>query len=180
MSDPPPGLYARFKASIKSLKRELLAVHYAVQDPSTGWPPRIIAALAIAYALSPFDLIPDFIPVLGLIDDLIILPAMLWLAIYLIPDEAMERGRVRAEVEPLRLAKNWVTAALFFAMWNVFFGWAAWAATRHWGTGQLHDAAPLVAAGVVAAAVTGEVVWAVLQIRKERQTDVEQPLLAEP
>lgn len=185
MSDPAPpapsGWYARFKAAVKKLKRDLLAVHYAVQDPACGWAPRLVAALALAYALSPFDLIPDFIPVLGLIDDLIILPAMLWLAIYLIPGEALAAGRARAETEPLRLAKNWVTAALFFAMWDAFLGWTAWAAAHRWGGEALRDDAPLVAVAVVAAAVLGEAIWATLQIRSERRaSELQQRLLAEP
>ena len=77
-SEAAPGIYERFKAAIKKIKREILAVYYAVQDPAVGYWARLIAALAIGYALSPFDLIPDFIPVLGLIDDLIILPGIIY------------------------------------------------------------------------------------------------------
>ncbi len=57
----------------------MLALFYASQDPSVGWAPRVIAAFVLAYALSPMDLIPDFIPVLGFLDDLILLPGMIWL-----------------------------------------------------------------------------------------------------
>jgi len=60
----------------------VLALFYASQDPSVGWVPRVIAAFALAYALSPLDLIPDFIPVLGILDDLILLPGMIWLVSY--------------------------------------------------------------------------------------------------
>lgn len=70
-------MYQHFKAAVKALKREILALNYALKDRGVGWLPRIVAMLAIAYALSPLDLIPDFIPVLGLIDDLIILPGKL-------------------------------------------------------------------------------------------------------
>lgn len=57
----------------------MLALFYASQDPAVGWAPRVIAAFVLAYALSPVDLIPDFIPVLGILDDLILLPGMIWL-----------------------------------------------------------------------------------------------------
>lgn len=66
-----------FKKSVKRLKSNILALYYAAHHPDCGILPRIIAAVAVAYALSPIDLIPDFIPVLGLLDDLIILPGAL-------------------------------------------------------------------------------------------------------
>lgn len=71
---PALGLLARLKAAVKRLKREVLALSFAMHDPRTGLGPRAIAGLAIAYALSPIDLIPDFIPIVGLVDDLLILP----------------------------------------------------------------------------------------------------------
>ena len=71
---PSPGWYQQFKNAVKKMKREVLAVYYAIQDPEVGWIPRAVAGIALAYALSPLDLIPDFIPILGLIDDLLILP----------------------------------------------------------------------------------------------------------
>jgi uncharacterized membrane protein YkvA (DUF1232 family) len=73
------GLLSWLKRAAKQLKRNVLALYYATQDPDVGWAPRVIAAFVLAYALSPMDLIPDFIPVLGIIDDLILLPGMLWL-----------------------------------------------------------------------------------------------------
>lgn len=69
-----PGWYQRFKNAAKKTKREVLALYYAAQDPEVGWLPKGVTAIALAYALSPLDLIPDFIPILGLVDDLIILP----------------------------------------------------------------------------------------------------------
>lgn len=73
------GLLSWLKQAAKQLKRNVLAVYYATLDPYVGWAPRCIAGFALAYALSPMDLIPDFIPVLGIIDDLVLLPGMLWL-----------------------------------------------------------------------------------------------------
>jgi len=73
------GLFAWLQHAAKQLKRSVLALFYASQDPSVGWAPRVIAAFVLAYALSPMDLIPDFIPVFGILDDLILLPGMIWL-----------------------------------------------------------------------------------------------------
>ena len=111
------GLLRRYMDAAKALNREVLALYYATRDPATGWAAWTVAAVAVGYALSPFDLIPDFIPVLGLVDDLIILPALIWLAVKLIPEEAMQRGRHTADTERLRLSSNWVTACLFFLIW---------------------------------------------------------------
>jgi uncharacterized membrane protein YkvA (DUF1232 family) len=86
------GLTARLKA----LKRETLAVMLAARDPRTPWPAKALAALVIAYALSPVDLIPDFIPILGYVDDLILVPAGIWLVLRLIPPEVMADARARA------------------------------------------------------------------------------------
>ncbi len=82
-------LVQRFQKAAKALKREVLTLYYACADPRTSWVMKLLPLLAIAYALSPIDLIPDFIPVLGLLDDLIILPLLIWLSIKLIPPEVV-------------------------------------------------------------------------------------------
>ena len=74
-----------FKKSLRALKSELAALYLAYRDPRTPWYARVAAILVIAYALSPIDLIPDFIPVLGYLDDLVILPLGIFIAIKLIP-----------------------------------------------------------------------------------------------
>jgi hypothetical protein len=74
---------------------------------------------ALAYALSPLDLIPDFIPILGLVDDLILLPGMIWLSIQLIPSQVMDDATLRAEQEPMRLSSNWVAAVVIYVLWVV-------------------------------------------------------------
>lgn len=87
---PPTGLYARFKAAVKQLKRDVLALYYAVHDPRTPFLSKLLPWLVLAYALSPLDLIPDFIPVLGFLDDMLLLPLGLWLSYKLIPAEVRE------------------------------------------------------------------------------------------
>ena len=85
-----------FKKSLRALKSELAALYFAYRDPRTPWYAKVAAILVIAYALSPIDLIPDFIPVLGYLDDLIILPLGIFFAIKLIPAEIMASAREKA------------------------------------------------------------------------------------
>lgn len=162
---------SRFKAAVKALKREVLALFYAMEDPSIGWLPRCLAVFVVAYALSPLDLIPDFIPILGLIDDLIILPALIYLTIKLIPHQVMEQARHRADVEPVRLGKNWVMGALFFLTWDILLAWLVYWACFHVGFAQpaLQQYVWFIVAGVVAVVVGVEAVWTMSEIKKERE-----------
>ncbi len=105
------------KERAKKLKAELRAVYYAYHHPAVGFFPKLIIALALAYALSPIDLIPDFIPVIGLLDDIVIVPALIMLAIKFIPEEVMRNCRRKAEEEPVALGKNWLAAVFFVAAW---------------------------------------------------------------
>jgi uncharacterized membrane protein YkvA (DUF1232 family) len=110
-------LKAEFSARLKALKREVHALALATTDPRTPWPAKALAALVLAYALSPIDLIPDFIPVLGYLDDLLIVPAGVWLCLKLIPDEVMADARARAAQAAGRPGKRWWGAALVAAIW---------------------------------------------------------------
>jgi uncharacterized membrane protein YkvA (DUF1232 family) len=85
-----------FKKSLRALKNELAALYLAYRDPRTPWYAKVAAILVIAYALSPIDLIPDFIPVLGYLDDLIIVPLGIFIAIKLIPADIMASAREKA------------------------------------------------------------------------------------
>jgi uncharacterized membrane protein YkvA (DUF1232 family) len=105
------------RARAKDLKRQLSAVYYACRDPRVRILPKIIIGVCIAYALSPIDLIPDFIPVLGYLDDLVIIPALIGLAIKLIPKDVFEEAKARAAEEPITLRKNWAFAVLFVSLW---------------------------------------------------------------
>ena len=86
-----PPLRARLTAWAKTLKTEIAVVAIAARDPRVPWPAKALALATVAYALSPIDLIPDFVPVLGLVDDLIIVPAGIWLTFRLVPADS--RGR---------------------------------------------------------------------------------------
>ena len=85
-----------FKARARALKKEVFAVYFAARDPRTPWYAKGLILLIVAYSLSPIDLIPDFVPVLGYLDDLIIVPGGIWLAIRMIPPEVMVEARDRA------------------------------------------------------------------------------------
>ena len=85
------------KERAKKLKSDIPAIFLTLKDKDTPIIAKILAAVTVAYALSPIDLIPDFIPVLGYLDDLIILPALAALTIKLIPKEKFEECRIKAE-----------------------------------------------------------------------------------
>ena len=87
---------ASLKARARQVKIDLIALSLAARDPRTPWYAKLIIAGCVAYALSPVDLIPDFIPVIGLVDDLIFIPIALALAIRFIPDEVLADCRTRA------------------------------------------------------------------------------------
>jgi uncharacterized membrane protein YkvA (DUF1232 family) len=85
------------KESLKELKKQVQVVYIAAKDRRTPWYAKAVAGLVVAYALSPIDLIPDFIPVLGYLDDLLIVPAGIALAVKLIPKEIMTEARQKVE-----------------------------------------------------------------------------------
>ncbi len=87
----------QWRQKARELKKEIYALYYACQDGRIPWYVKFLASFAIAYALSPIDLIPDFIPVLGLLDDLILLPLAITLILKLIPTDIMDDCRRQAE-----------------------------------------------------------------------------------
>lgn len=102
----------------QQLRQEVYALYLAYRDPRTPWGARIVAALVVGYALSPIDLIPDFIPVLGYLDDLLLVPLGVWLALRLIPPTVMADSRVQAQ-EVLTAGKpvSWVAAVIIVMLW---------------------------------------------------------------
>jgi uncharacterized membrane protein YkvA (DUF1232 family) len=109
----------------RALKRESLALYYAARDPRTPWYAKVLAAAIVGYAISPIDLIPDFIPVLGLLDDLLLLPGAIWLALRLIPRHVMDDARVRA-VTTLERPTSRTAAAVIIAIWVASAALVAW------------------------------------------------------
>tara|TARA_R110002111_G_scaffold200735_1_gene265985 strand:+ start:229 stop:603 length:375 start_codon:yes stop_codon:yes gene_type:complete len=92
----------KFTHWARNLKRDIVAIWIAARDPRTPILAKIIAGATAAYAFSPIDLIPDFIPVLGYVDDIIIVPLGIWLALRLIPEPLMTEFRKTASIRPDR------------------------------------------------------------------------------
>ena len=88
---------AELKQRAQHLKAEAFALYLAASDPRTPWYAKLLAAGIVAYAFSPIDLIPDFVPVLGLLDDLILIPLGIALAIKLVPHQVLSECRARAQ-----------------------------------------------------------------------------------
>jgi uncharacterized membrane protein YkvA (DUF1232 family) len=106
-----------WKEKAKRLKTEVYALCLAMKDPRVPWYAKLLMALIIGYAISPIDLIPDFIPVIGQIDDLIIVPAGIALVIKMIPKSVMEEYRQKATAEPINTRTKWVVAAIIVSIW---------------------------------------------------------------
>ncbi len=109
----------RLRSWANAVKLDVLAVWLAARDPRVPGLVKVLAAVVAAYALSPIDLIPDFIPILGYVDDLILVPAGLWLVIKLIPAGVMAELRAQAADMTTRRPKSWTAAAVIVLIWLV-------------------------------------------------------------
>jgi uncharacterized membrane protein YkvA (DUF1232 family) len=96
----------------RGLRQQTLVVYYAARDPRTPWFARVLAFAVAAYALSPIDLVPDFIPVLGYLDDLVIVPLGLMLVLRLSPREVLVASRIKAEAAADRPVSRGMAAAI--------------------------------------------------------------------
>lgn len=106
----------RTKRWARTLKRDVVALWIAARDARTPWYAKLAAGTVAAYALSPIDLIPDFVPVLGYLDDLVIVPLGIALAIRLVPPELMAEYRAKA-AEAANRPRSLVAAAMIAAIW---------------------------------------------------------------
>ncbi len=127
-SEHAPGLSTRWRAAVHHIKRESLTLYAAYRNPRTPWYARLFLALVLAYAFSPIDLIPDFIPVLGYLDDALLLPLCIWLALRIIPApvladarrEAAARiaeGRPVSRVGAVAIVSLWLLGIVVTAAW---------------------------------------------------------------
>jgi uncharacterized membrane protein YkvA (DUF1232 family) len=126
----PMSLITNAKSWARQIKRDVVAVYFAARDLRTPPLVRVLAVLVAAYALSPIDLIPDFIPIIGYLDDLLIVPLGLLLVVRLLPPEVLAASRARAATV-LERPRSTIAAAVFIALWL-----AAAAAFGYW---LLHD-----------------------------------------
>src|SRR5690349_20222635 len=121
---------ARLKQAVRALERDVHALYLAARDPRVPWYAKAVALSVAAYALSPIDLIPDFIPVVGYLDDLLIVPAGILLAVRLIPNDLMTEFRAAAmNAEGERLLGRRGAAAIV-AVWIAAAAAAVWAWLR--------------------------------------------------
>ena len=120
-----PGTVNRWKDRARRLKRELNALALASRDPRTPWYAKALALCVVAYAFSPIDLIPDPIPVLGYLDDIVLIPLGIALTLRLIPDEVMVDARARATEGSMKPA-SWIAAGLIIGCWVALVVLTVW------------------------------------------------------
>ncbi|HSQ14426.1 MAG TPA: YkvA family protein [Candidatus Deferrimicrobium sp.] len=108
-----------FKAQARALKRETRDLYLAGRDPRTPWHAKVVIALVVAYALSPIDLIPDFIPVLGYLDDVLLLPLGIYLALKLIPAAVLADARRAAHQASFNLSASRAAAVVIILLWMI-------------------------------------------------------------
>jgi uncharacterized membrane protein YkvA (DUF1232 family) len=123
---PMKGFIAKLRNRAKRLKSEAEVLLIAYRDERTPFLAKLLIWITVGYLLSPIDLIPDFIPVLGMLDDLIIVPALIALSIRMIPAQVIkEARRVATEREQYPKKRNWLFGVLIILIWLsvVFFVW---------------------------------------------------------
>ena len=118
-------MFEQLKSRARALKNEAFAVYLAAKDPRTPWYAKVVAFCTIAYALSPIDLIPDFIPILGYLDDLFIVPAGIALAIRLIPPEVLKEARREVATQSVERRVGYVGAGVIIIVWILAIMWSA-------------------------------------------------------
>lgn len=151
MESPSParqtGFLDYWKKKARALKIQILALYYAYRDPRTPWYARAFTGFIVAYAFSPIDLIPDFIPVLGYLDDLVIVPLGVLLALKMIPDQVMVECRAKAE-QALDEGKPQFRfmAALVVVVWIVVLLALGFLLFELWKTRSLFSSIPSLSA----------------------------------
>lgn len=123
-------MFDRWKGWARKLKTETYALYFALRDPRVPWYTKLLTAFIVAHTLSPIDLIPDFIPVLGYLDDLIITPLGLAIVLKMIPEEVMIEARREAELSMDKMDRVgragmliviciWLLVALLLFLWVI-------------------------------------------------------------
>lgn len=126
-----PSVFERLKARAKILKTQTHALYLVYRDPRCPWYARALAIAVVAYAVSPIDFIPDPIPVLGYLDDALIIPAGFWLALRLVPTDVLAEARRAAESTDIDLGPaGRAAAAIVVVTWLAAAALIAWIAWR--------------------------------------------------
>lgn len=117
-------MITKIKTIAKKLKQELFVLYLSYKDARTPWYAKAFAISVVAYAFSPIDLIPDFIPILGYLDDLILVPLGISLSLKLIPSIIVEENREKAEILKKKgKPQNWFMGILFITIWLLVMVW---------------------------------------------------------
>lgn len=111
------NLWPSFKNFARQIKNDLVVLYHALKDPAAPLAARCLGAVTVAYALSPIDLIPDFIPVLGVVDDLLLVPLGLWATWRLMPQDLMASYQARRAELLAELPKNKIVGVLIVLLW---------------------------------------------------------------
>ena len=127
-------MFARLLQWAKQLKAEAVTLWFCYRDPRTPLIAKILAIGVVAYAFSPIDLIPDFIPVLGLLDEAILLPLGIWLTLKFVPKPVLDACREQAAqwlAGKHGKPRNWFAAAIIVVLW-IAAAWLTWVLCRQW------------------------------------------------
>jgi uncharacterized membrane protein YkvA (DUF1232 family) len=125
-------MFAQLKAWAKQLKRQVFVLYFAYKDKRTPWYAKLFAICVVAYAFSPIDLIPDFIPILGYLDEVILLPFAITIALKMMPVSVIEECTVKAE-ERIKNGKpkNWFVGSLIILVWVLVAVWISTTVYRY-------------------------------------------------
>jgi len=126
-------MFDRIRIWALTLKRDAYAVYLAARNPNTPWYVKVLAIVVAAYAFSPVDLIPDFITILGYLDDLILIPLGIWLVASLIPEQEMAELRIKASEVMQRPHDGKVAAIAIVAIWAFGAALLCWLGFSRWG-----------------------------------------------
>lgn len=118
-------MFDKIKIWARSLKRQIFILYFACKDERVPWHAKVFTACVVAYAFSPIDLIPDFIPILGYLDDVILVPIGIMIALKMIPKSVLTDCEVKAE-EMMKKGKpkNWIVGSLIVMIWFFIIIWA--------------------------------------------------------
>ncbi|MDX5417621.1 MAG: DUF1232 domain-containing protein [Hymenobacteraceae bacterium] len=121
----------KWKSIVRKLKEDIYTLYLAYRDPRVPFHARVVLIITVAYAFSPIDLIPDFIPVLGYLDDLLLLPLGIWLSIKLLPPEVLNEYREKAKQQLLERKPNYTMAVIIVILWLLMGLWLYRRLTAH-------------------------------------------------
>ncbi|WHX66381.1 YkvA family protein [Peribacillus frigoritolerans] len=118
-------MFDKIKIWARGLKRQIFILYFACKDERVPWHAKAFTACVVAYAFSPIDLIPDFIPILGYLDDVILVPIGIMIALKMIPKSVLTDCEVKAE-EMMKKGKpkNWIVGSLIVMIWVFIIIWA--------------------------------------------------------